>query len=217
MADTNISVKKNIPASNIELLADISQERTRDGDDGNGEVLELKAHDLSVFNLATSDPYIVDCKGDVPLTLGTSKESELNQGQDHLQHQHNAHLLDFLGVQQFDWVPNIRLVNLVDKVKHEEKRSLHEHFSLNNFWKRSKELKHSMFLGYHLVLTRLAKYWKIIHQFFRSEAEWSSLLKFVFEKINLKYKIDADERQCVKLFQATRTRCQVLLKKMRLM
>ncbi|KAF7130330.1 hypothetical protein RHSIM_Rhsim10G0111600 [Rhododendron simsii] len=56
------SVKKDSPASNTELLADICQERTRDGEDGNGEVLEFKSHDLSVFNLTTSYPCIANYK-----------------------------------------------------------------------------------------------------------------------------------------------------------
>ncbi|KAG5521016.1 hypothetical protein RHGRI_033534 [Rhododendron griersonianum] len=58
----------------------------------------------------------------------------------------DANFVDFLGVQQFDWVPNIRLVHLVNKLKYEEKRSLHEYFSLNNFWKTSKRLKYSKYL-----------------------------------------------------------------------
>lgn len=31
--------------------------------------------------------------------------------------------VDFLGVEQFDWTSNIRLVNFVNKLKHEETRS----------------------------------------------------------------------------------------------
>lgn len=56
--------------------------------------------------------------------------------------------VDFLGVEQFDWIPNIRLVNLVNKLKHKEKRSSQ---ILNYFWKRGKRVKHSTCFRYYLI------------------------------------------------------------------
>lgn len=35
---------------------------------------------------------------------------------------------------------------------------------------------------------------------FGGEAKWSSFVKFSFEKINLRYKVDADKCKCTKIF-----------------
>ncbi|KAG5514972.1 hypothetical protein RHGRI_036121 [Rhododendron griersonianum] len=138
--------------SDTELRTEVSQERTSDDGDGkdNGEALELKEHELPIVDLACSDPhdYKTDCRDEVPHILWKFEGPELVKGQDNLQYQHKARFIDFLGVQQFDWVPSIHLVHLVNKLKHEEKRSLHEYFSFNDFWKTSvpSKFKYSKYL-----------------------------------------------------------------------
>lgn len=67
----------------------------------------------------------------------------------------NVAFVNFLGVQQLDWIPN---VNLVNKLEHTKNRSLQVDLSLNSIRKRSIPC----FFGYYFIHTQNSKYWKMV-------------------------------------------------------
>ena len=112
------------------------------GDQVVEDPIDFSMEEIDVANSSDDSMVKPACLNEPIVDVSTN--TKMKHDQEYPQSQ--VGFVDFLGVQQYDWILHIHIVDLINQLKHAEKISLQVIFGVEHFWKGIKKLKFSKYL-----------------------------------------------------------------------